>query len=35
MGLPWTIKENGTGIDLKEEKEDDQKLVMGFKNENT
>jgi hypothetical protein len=29
MGLLWTIKESGTRLDLKEEKGDGQRSVMG------
>jgi len=29
MGLQWTIKEIVTGLDLKEEKGNGQRLVMG------
>jgi hypothetical protein len=29
MGLPWTIKESVTGLDLKEEKGNGQRSVMG------
>jgi hypothetical protein len=29
MGLPWTIKESVTGLYLKEERGNGQRLVMG------